>query len=300
MTNKYLVEAWDKVADALETNPMRPVRYGKCFRYLRDVGRDSQLLEVGCGEGTGLLIARHLGFKNIVRIEVSKERLKSAKGKLGNQASLILVPPDSHLPFSDGYFDIVVSAAVIEHTVDPEYFVREIARVVRPGGYIIISSDCYQWRILQLLGIYQSTQPIDKALFPTRLFRFFKDSGLQLIHCEGFPWPEQKFRFLRMIVRHILLHIRWMIGYITKQPIIRWGVRILKKFTKSCRTPMLDSYQSNKKTNQQSKLNYIETSDRFINETWTLRRNVWSFFKLIFSDENVFFLVKQNEHQKGC
>lgn len=296
MTNAHLVEAWDKVANVLETNPLRPVRYGKCFRYLRDVARDSRLLEVGCGEGTGLLIARHLGFKNIVGTEVSKERLKSARGKLGNQASLILVPPDCHLPFSDGYFDIVVSAAVIEHTVDPEYFVREIARVTKPSGHIVISSDCYQWRILQLLGIYQSVQPIDKALFPTRLFKYFKDSGLQLIHYEGFPWPEQKFRFLRMIVRHIWLRFRKMIGYMIKQPIIRWG----EKLTKSCRTPMLDSYQSNKKTNQQSKLNYIETSDRIINETYTSRRNVWSFLKLLFSDENVFFLVKQNEHPKDC
>ena len=289
MTNENLLDAWDKAADALEVDPMRPVRYGKCFRYLRNVPCDSKLLEVGCGEGTGLLIARHLGFKKLVGVEVSKERLKKAKDKLGSQASLILVPPDSRLPFSDGCFDIVVSAAVIEHTLDSAGFVREIARVVQPGGYVIISSDCYQWRILQLLGIYRSVQPVDRALFPTRLFKIFKESSFQLVHYEGFPWPEQKFQFLRMIVRYIL-----------KQPIIRWGIRALKQLTRARRVLMLNSHLSNKKTSQQSNLNYIETLGRFINETWTSKRSAWSFFKLLFSNENVFFLVKHNEHPKGC
>jgi len=281
MTYKNLSDAWDKAADAfLESDPMRLVRYGKCFRYIHNMDRESKLLEVGCGDGTGLLIARHLGFKNIVGVEVSKKRLKKAKDKLGNQASLLLVTPDSHLPFSNGCFDIVISAAVIEHTLEPKIFVQEIARVVRPDGYIIISSDCYQWRILQLLGIYRSSQPVDKALFPARLFQLFQKNGLRLVHYEAFPSP-QNFQSFRMIGRRIL-----------NQPIIKYAIHGLKQLIRSNRLLMLDSHSSNQKIGEQSKLNYTETIDKFINETWTSKSSVCSYLKLFFSDENVFFLVK--------
>lgn len=288
MTHKNLSDAWDKAADAfLENDPKRLIRYGKCFRYIHNMDCESKLLEVGCGDGTGLLMARHLGFKKLVGIEVSKKRLKKAKDKLKNQASLILITPDSNLPFSNGCFDIVISAAVIEHTLDPRNFVREISRVVRPEGHIIISSDCYQWRILQLLGIFHSFQPIDKPLFPSQLFRFFKENRLRLIHYEGFPLPEQNFLFLRMIARRLL-----------KQPITKYAIHGLKQLIRIYRVLMLDSHQSKKKIGEQSKLNYIETVDKFINETPTSKHSIWSYLKLFFSDENVFFLFKPLDHNR--
>lgn len=257
---------WDSVIEVLEEDSMRPVRYGKCFRYLRDADRNSKLLEVGCGEGTGLLIAKQLGFRNLVGVEVSLERLKKTKHKVWNEAFLILVAEDNHMPFSDGYFDIVVSAAIIEHTYDAQGFVKEIARVVRRGGYVIISSDCYQWRILQLLGIYRSVQPIDRALFPTQFFNIFKESGLKVVHYEGFPWPRQKFRFVRMI----------------------W-----KRIVEFFRIQKIHPNLINEKIDHKSNSNHENRLEKFINETWNPRQGINSFLKLIFSDENVFFLTKQ-------
>lgn len=284
MANKDLLWAWDKAADALEHDPMRPVRYGKCFRYLHDVDRDSKLLDVGCGEGMGLLIARHLGFKKIVGVEVSKERLKRAKDRLGNEALLILVAPDSHLPFRNDAFDILISAAVIEHTLNPEDFVREIARVVRPGGYVIISSDCYQWRILQMLGIYKSVQPIDKALFPTALFRIFKKNRLQVLHYEGFPLPGQEFRFLRLFMRAMLSLPRRLLR------------KLMPEWVK-LRVGTLHIAGRPKNLEQQGTRNITPAQNIFALDTWSTKRSIWQkiwgFLKLVFSDENVFFCTKE-------
>ncbi|TVL99222.1 MAG: hypothetical protein CV087_18830 [Candidatus Brocadia sp. WS118] len=299
-TYKHIHDAWDEAADAIEIDIMRPVRYAKCFRYLRDIPHDSKLLEVGCGQGTGLLIARGFGFKNLVGVDVSEERLRRAKDKLQGHASLTLVPIDTHLPFKDEYFDVVISAAVIEHTLKPKVFMQEISRVVKKGGCVIIESDCYQWRILQLLGIYKSVQPIDKAMFPTQLFKIFKDNGFQLVHYEGFPIPGRGFQFIKMIYQFTL-----------EQPIIRWiasakrqGVRILKNLLKrvfiSSKQVHTISHPPDMKVNQKSPLYDTETLNNIVKESWTSKYKLWSFFKLVFSNENVFFLIKQDGlHQRG-
>jgi SAM-dependent methyltransferase len=247
--------------------------------------RTGRLLEIGCGEGTGLLVAKNLGFERLVGVEVSKERLNRAKKKLGEHTDLILVSPDNRLPFRDASFATAISAAVIEHTVAPEGFIREIARVVRPGGYIVIESDCWQWRILQMLGIYQSIQPVDKAIFPSRLISIFKKSGLRLMHYDGFPMPGGEWLFLRwLIVKPVTRQVRRVRSY---------GRRLWRKTSQlfAAQQVQVRGPQVRKPKPKVT----IEDFDRAVNEKWTPSKGLWSvaFFRLIFSNENVFFLEKQ-------
>lgn len=44
------------------------------------------------------------------------------------------------LPFEDGHFDYVVSGEVIEHMEDPKWFIQELLRVVKKGGWLAIST----------------------------------------------------------------------------------------------------------------------------------------------------------------
>jgi len=278
--NSELLNAWNEAAKELDVDPMREVRYGKCFRYIKEINRDCRILEVGCGEGTGLLIAKSLGFTNIQGVEVSKERLKKARSKLGEAASIYLTTPDNKFPFPDEAFDVVISAAVIEHTKDPKGFIGELSRLVRPdGGLIIISSDCYQWKILQLLGVYQSIQPIDKAIFPSHLMKYFKEFNLNLIHYEGFPLPKQEYRFFRMIFKHLFSTISVIVPRQLKNLVNINFLHSIKynESNQSCST--------NKPTNTEN--SFISTFD----QPWQKQQNtILSLVRLIFSDENVFFL----------
>ncbi len=138
-----LSESWDEAAAALDHDPMRSVRYKKCFRYLSDLSRESRICEIGCGEGSGLSILRDLGFQRLIGVEVSAERARRAKSKLGADIELVRVCPMGPLPLRSHSVDVVVSSAVVEHVVDPKDFVREISRIVRPDGHVVISSDCY-------------------------------------------------------------------------------------------------------------------------------------------------------------
>jgi SAM-dependent methyltransferase len=49
-------------------------------------------------------------------------------------------PRDGRIPFADARFDAVVSIEVIEHVEDPFFFLRELARIAKPGGQVIVTT----------------------------------------------------------------------------------------------------------------------------------------------------------------
>ena len=97
--------------------------------------RDARLLEVGCGMGTDLLQfsrggARCVGIDLTPRsIEITQQRFK-----LYGADGAFMISDGEHLPFRDGSFDVVYSNGVLHHTPDTEGAIREVHRVLRPGG----------------------------------------------------------------------------------------------------------------------------------------------------------------------
>ncbi len=95
------------------------------------------LLEVGCGEGRGinLLMPKVEKYSAIDKISSVVEGLKKTfpTGDFisGN------IPP---LPYDDNSFDRVVSFQVIEHIADDHRFLREISRVLKPGGFALLTT----------------------------------------------------------------------------------------------------------------------------------------------------------------
>jgi len=102
----------------------------------RDPG--TRLLDCGCGDGElTAKVAETLDTENIFGIDVSptnvvEARIRGVKTFLG----------DLNRPFDfpDGFFDVVIANQVIEHIYDTDNFVREIYRVLKKGGYAVIST----------------------------------------------------------------------------------------------------------------------------------------------------------------
>jgi SAM-dependent methyltransferase len=170
---------------------MRPIRYAKVLHYLKGIHKDLKILEVGCGEGSGLLMLRNFGFKNLVGTEISEERLKSARKKLPADIDVYATKADNKLPFDDDSFDVVVSLAVIEHIVSVDAFLQEITRVTKKSARIIISSDCFSWRILQCIGLYKSVMPFDKTHTYLGFKNIFKNHNLSIKHFDVFNLPSR-------------------------------------------------------------------------------------------------------------
>lgn len=105
----------------------------------------SKVLDAGIGTGalTLALVRQMQELPELHGIDVSARMLARARNNLAslNQSSLsgrLRLGEISRLPYPDGFFDLVMSAHVIEHCPVLETALAELARVLRPGGSMLL------------------------------------------------------------------------------------------------------------------------------------------------------------------
>lgn len=136
------------------------------------------IVEVGCGTGRYHRLLKELGYTNIVSCDLTPEHIKRAREI--NPGGLFVVASGECLPFRDGAFDVLVSNAAIEHFASPARGVSEFARVTTEDATLAVTSDCYSWRIMQLLGLYRSKMPVDKTMTYGTFRALFRQQGLEI------------------------------------------------------------------------------------------------------------------------
>jgi SAM-dependent methyltransferase len=95
-----------------------------------------RVVEVGCGTGEfAERMAKELGAE-VCAIDISARMVELTAAR-GIDAS---VGDVQQLPFGDGDFDVAVANWVLYHTQDVDAAVRELARVVRPGGRLVAAT----------------------------------------------------------------------------------------------------------------------------------------------------------------
>lgn len=119
----------------------REIRYEHFHRYALAADWTSGLhvLDAACGEGYGshLLAAKAL---KVTGIDISATAIAHARAKY-TAANLGFVEADcSNTPFDDQSFDCIVSFETLEHLQDHQALLREFRRVLKPGGFLVISS----------------------------------------------------------------------------------------------------------------------------------------------------------------
>jgi SAM-dependent methyltransferase len=137
-------------------------RYTKMHRLLRERWGDPAGKQVvDLGSSRGLFLARFARSER-AGIEIDpEERRRGAEHGIeavehfinafdGNRMT-------ARLPFEDESVDVVLAGEIIEHIVDTESFLREIRRVLRPGGAVVLSTPNILWwkhRVALLAGRY--------------------------------------------------------------------------------------------------------------------------------------------------
>jgi ubiquinone/menaquinone biosynthesis C-methylase UbiE len=107
-----------------------------------------RLLDLGCGAGRHAFEALRRGAR-VVAFDYDEVELKdvAARAAAMDQAGDIQVPgaastacgDAARLPFPDGCFDRIIAAEVLEHIPDDEAAIRELVRVLRPGGTMAVT-----------------------------------------------------------------------------------------------------------------------------------------------------------------
>ncbi len=140
-----------------------------------------RLLDLGCGEGRHSISAYLVADAEIVGLDLGLQDLRTARQRLNDFS----VPPTKggycgfiqgtghQLPFPDHTFDHVICSEVLEHIPDYPSFLREIHRVLKPGGLLAVSVPRYfpEWVCWQLSDDYHQVEGGHVRIFKARQLR---------------------------------------------------------------------------------------------------------------------------------
>jgi SAM-dependent methyltransferase len=97
------------------------------------------LLDVGCAEGSATAaIAEHVRAGTVLGLELADHYIDAARSR---GIDVRKADVSNRWPLEDSSVDMVHSNQVIEHLAETDHFMREIARVLKPNGYAVVSTN---------------------------------------------------------------------------------------------------------------------------------------------------------------
>jgi ubiquinone/menaquinone biosynthesis C-methylase UbiE len=181
----------------------------KTRRYLyekADITTAHRILEVGCGTGALLAEFPPLTQAEIHGLDISLENARMAR-RNASKAD-ITCGDGHHLPYPDGFFDIVFCHFLLLWVKSPVTVIREMKRVARPGGAVLaLAEPDYAGRIdyppeLVPLGKLQAESILKQGADPDagrKLKGWFVSAGIDPIESgimaggwSGYPYPEEQ------------------------------------------------------------------------------------------------------------
>jgi ubiquinone/menaquinone biosynthesis C-methylase UbiE len=160
------------------------------------VGAGAEVLSVGCGPG--VILREVVALDKSIQatgLDVSEDRIREARQRHRGVESMSFVRGDAHaMEFPSNSFDLVYSRMLLEYLKDKEQAVREMVRVCRPGGTLLLQDLDGQllWHYPEDAVMQQNSEKVVTALAATgfdpfvgrKLFSFAQKAGLQHIDVQ--------------------------------------------------------------------------------------------------------------------
>jgi demethylmenaquinone methyltransferase / 2-methoxy-6-polyprenyl-1,4-benzoquinol methylase len=184
---------------------------------------DARVLDLCCGTGDlAFSLRRTPGTRaQIIGADFSHAMLVRARAKSLSTSAADAMPvfeADAlRMPFADGSFDLVTTAFGFRNLANYEDGLREIYRVLRPGGTVAIleftepppgvMGDLYRWyfrNVLPRIGAFLSGDRAAYSYLPASVSRFFRPSELAgLMAAVGYGAPEFKVWTFGTVALHV-------------------------------------------------------------------------------------------------
>jgi SAM-dependent methyltransferase len=181
--------AWIDVLDRLRSDPLYAT-YKARVAELLDPVRGGRYLEVGCGTGADAIeLARRCGVE-VVGVDSSVAMVEEARGRglAGAQVA------DAHaLPFDADLFDGAWADRTFQHLADPVRAMAELARVIRPGGPVVVADPDYGTQIVNMPDqeladrVLRFRAGVGNWRLGHQMTRLFGEAGLVDVRVEAVP-----------------------------------------------------------------------------------------------------------------
>ena len=133
-------EGYDRWAEVYDTdgNPLIAIEEPEASRMIGEV-RGLMVADIGTGTGRHALRMARDGAR-VVAVDFSLRMMARARAKPGAERVAFLCADCSALPLPDSAFDRVISGLVVEHITALDPYFRELARICRPAGFIVVTN----------------------------------------------------------------------------------------------------------------------------------------------------------------
>ena len=161
----------------------------------------ASVLDAGCGAGAATVELARRGFA-VQAVDASREMVEIASQRVAHEgltdAVTVAFADVYALPYPDGTFSLVVALGVLPWLESPEHAIAEMARLVAPGGHVILTADNrlrlnwlvepaenpfaaplkYAWRAVRRYRSERSS-PISRLHSPKTVHRMLAGAGLE-------------------------------------------------------------------------------------------------------------------------
>ena len=204
-----LYEIWDQVPvtyyqDGVRKNPLQRIWHGIKANTAVNILKQKKfknLLDVGCASGHMISrVSRSFPGVSCTGLDVYDKAIKYAKATYPNIRFRI---GDAHkLPFKNNSFDAIICYETIEHVEHPAAVLRELKRVLKPGGRIILAMDSGNWLFRIVWAIWERSRG---AVWQHAHLHPFTHNELEsLIKKSGLTVQSKRFTHLGMEVVFVL------------------------------------------------------------------------------------------------
>ncbi len=154
----------------------------------------SAILDVGCATGRLLERLAEAGARELAGCDLAPRILDVARRKLATfdvESDLRSADAETSLPWAADTFDAVVLTGVVHHFCHPEAALREVERVLCPGGKLIIADACFFPLMRELFNLCLRVHPHEGDCYfftGTQLRQLLLASGWEVSYCERLNW----------------------------------------------------------------------------------------------------------------
>ena len=161
---------------------MRDIFYRSISRIYK--GReDMRILDAGCG--TGGMIKDLQRFGECTGIDIEPKALEFCRSR---GAARLVCAKGSELPFKDGTFDLITLFSVVEHIDDDAGFLKEVHRVCKDNGRIVLSTSAFKFLWSAHDVVSRHKRRYTKRELKTLIGKYFTIEKITYTNCLLFPF----------------------------------------------------------------------------------------------------------------